>query len=88
MGLDIQSQSAVSGKACGIRRWHHGRIICHPAIENDSGSISEPTEGQRIGNQIDAAFIFARADFVKMDRIKNSTQLPLYSGGIKIMRIN
>ena len=30
--------------------------------------IPEPTEWQRIGNQIDAAMIFARADFVKVRR--------------------
>jgi hypothetical protein len=28
--------------------------------------VTEPTEWQHIGNQIDAAFIFARADFVKV----------------------
>jgi hypothetical protein len=28
-------------------------------------TVPQPTEWQRIGNQIDAAFIFARADFVK-----------------------
>jgi hypothetical protein len=27
--------------------------------------IPQPTERQRIGNQIDAAFVFARSDFVK-----------------------
>ena len=27
---------------------------------------TQPTEWQRIGNQIDAAFIFARADFVNV----------------------
>ena len=30
--------------------------------------IPQPTERQRIGNQIDAAIIFARADFVKVRR--------------------
>jgi hypothetical protein len=29
---------------------------------------SKTTEGQRIGNQINAAFIFARADFVNVNR--------------------
>ena len=29
-------------------------------------TIPQPTEWQRIGNQIDAASIFARADFVKV----------------------
>jgi hypothetical protein len=29
-------------------------------------AISKATEWQRIGNQIDAAFIFARADFVNV----------------------
>jgi hypothetical protein len=28
--------------------------------------VPQPTEWQRIGNQIDAAFIFARADFVNV----------------------
>ena len=31
--------------------------------------IPQPTKWQRIGNQIDAAFVFARADFVKVHRI-------------------
>jgi hypothetical protein len=30
--------------------------------------MSEPTEWQRIGNQIDAAFIFSLADFVNVHR--------------------
>jgi hypothetical protein len=30
--------------------------------------IPQPTEGQHIGNQINAALIFARADFVKVHR--------------------
>ena len=30
--------------------------------------IPQPTEWENIGNQIDAAMIFARADFVNMDR--------------------
>ena len=29
-------------------------------------AIPQPTEWQRIGNQIDAAMIFARADFVNV----------------------
>jgi hypothetical protein len=29
-------------------------------------AVPQPTEWQRIGNQIDAAFIFARSDFVKV----------------------
>jgi hypothetical protein len=29
-------------------------------------TVPEATEWQRIGNQIDAAFIFARADFVSV----------------------
>jgi hypothetical protein len=43
-----------------------GRIIRHSAIKNDSGALPQPTEWQRIGNQIDAAMIFARADFVSV----------------------
>jgi hypothetical protein len=31
-------------------------------------AIPQATEWQRIGNESDAAFIFARADFVKVDR--------------------
>jgi hypothetical protein len=31
-------------------------------------AIQEPTEWQRIGNQIDTAFIFARADFVNVSK--------------------
>jgi len=43
-----------------------GWIICHPAIKNDSGlAIPQPTEWQRIGNQIDAAMIFARVELRK-----------------------
>ena len=33
-------------------------------------TITKPTERQRIGNQIDAAFIFARADFARVDAHK------------------
>ena len=29
-------------------------------------AVTQPTKWQRIGNQIDAAMIFARADFVKV----------------------
>jgi hypothetical protein len=31
-------------------------------------AIQEPTKWQRIGNKIDAAFMFARADFVNVGR--------------------
>ncbi len=30
--------------------------------------IPQPSEWQRIGNKIDAAFVFPRADFVNVDR--------------------
>ena len=43
-----------------------GGIIHHPAIKNDSSAISQPTKRRRIGNQIDVAFIFMRADFVNV----------------------
>jgi hypothetical protein len=43
-----------------------GGIIHHRAIKNDSSAIPQPTERQNIGNQIDAAFIFARAHFVNV----------------------
>jgi hypothetical protein len=33
-------------------------------------AVPQPTEWQHIGNQIDAAFIFAWADFVKVDAHK------------------
>ena len=33
-------------------------------------AVPQPTERQRIGNQIDAANIFARAAFVKVDAHK------------------
>ena len=55
-----------------LRQWHHRRIVCHPAIKNDFRAILEPTEWQRIGDQINAAFIFARADFVKVLRASHS----------------
>src|SRR5262245_60278660 len=40
----------IEGLFAPSRRCDHGRIICHPAIKNDSNS----------------AFIFARADFVNV----------------------
>ena len=46
-----------------------GRIIHHPAIKNDSGAILEPTEWQRIGDQINAAMIFTRRDFVNVHQL-------------------
>src|SRR5215475_11155909 len=47
-----------------------GRIIRHPPIKSDSDAIlsSGPTERQHIGNQINAAMIFARAHFVFVHR--------------------
>jgi hypothetical protein len=39
-------------------------------------TIAQSTEWQRIGDQIDAAFIFARADFVNVDD-PNSFDIPL-----------
>jgi hypothetical protein len=39
---------------------------CRPAIKNDSSAVPQPTEWQRIGNQIDAAMIFARAHIVNV----------------------
>ena len=38
--------------------------------------VPQPTEWQRIGNQIDAAMIFARADFVKVDAHKQGLISP------------
>jgi hypothetical protein len=40
-----------------------------PLLHHPDGSARRyhsPTEGQRIGNQLDAAFIFARANFVNV----------------------
>jgi hypothetical protein len=36
------------------------------SIENDSSEMLEPPEWQRIGNQINAAMICARANFVNV----------------------
>jgi hypothetical protein len=33
-------------------------------------AVPQPTEQRRIGNQINAAFIFARMDFVQVHRVK------------------
>jgi hypothetical protein len=44
-----------------VRSFDCGGIIHHPAIKNDSSAIPEPTEWEHIGDQIDAAFIFARS---------------------------
>src|SRR5438128_7764402 len=43
-------------------------MLCVSDCVGDSVSIAipQPTEWQRIGNQIEAAFIFARADFVSV----------------------
>jgi len=48
-----------------------GRIIRHPPIKTDSDAIlsSGPTERQRIGDEIDAAFIFAQVDFVNVQSL-------------------
>jgi hypothetical protein len=35
LGLCLSDCGAIR-KACRNRRWHHGRIICHPAIKNDA----------------------------------------------------
>jgi hypothetical protein len=40
-------------------------------------AVPEATEWQRIGNQIDAAMIFARADFVNMRWFQFKQQEPL-----------
>jgi hypothetical protein len=50
----------------GIVRGHDGRIIYHPAIKNNSSAIPQPTEWQRIGNQINAAMISTRSEFVNV----------------------
>jgi hypothetical protein len=43
-------------------------MLCVVNCVADCGRLTGPqaTERQRIGNQIDAAMIFARADFVKV----------------------
>jgi hypothetical protein len=47
----------------------HGVVVAPlfnpPREEEQQSTQGQPTEWQRIGNQIDAAFIFARAHFVK-----------------------
>jgi len=67
--LRVSVQWSTSVLFSFVRSFDCGRIIRHPPIENDSGAIlrSGPTERQRIGNQIDAAMIFAGADFVDVD---------------------
>jgi hypothetical protein len=40
--LDIQSQNAVSGKACRIRSWHMRRINYQSPIVGDSRGRSTP----------------------------------------------
>ena len=51
---------------------HHVKAAMHRVADCITDriwlAIPQPTEWQRIGNQIDAAFIFARADFVKLHR--------------------
>ena len=37
--------------------------------------VPQPTEWQHIGNEIDAAFIFARADFVSVHRKPQTRRL-------------
>jgi len=39
-----------------------------PREEEQQSTQGQPTEWQRIGNQIDAAFVFAGADLVKLCR--------------------
>ena len=45
-------------------------VLSHGAVLDcvELSGKPQPTERQRIGNQIDAAFIFARADFVNVHR--------------------
>jgi len=40
---------------------------CCPVVEFRQYTLVQATEWQRIGNQINAAMIFARSDFVKVD---------------------
>ena len=74
MGFSIDPQPASMSPTVNISivfilcySFDCGRIVHHPAIKNDSSAISQPTEWQRIGNQVNAAFVFARADFVNVD---------------------
>ena len=58
---------------CTCDRWGHPSPDCvehnvQVQLKLSFGLIPQPTEGQRIGNQIDAAMIFARADFVGVHR--------------------
>ena len=43
--LGIQSQSAVCGKACTIRRWHQGQITCHQATSAILARFWRPPNG-------------------------------------------
>jgi hypothetical protein len=45
-------------------------VLSHGAVFDcvELSGKPQPTERQRIGNQIDGAFIFARADFVNVHR--------------------
>ncbi len=54
------------GNAWG-RSWSGGRPLFNPPREEEQQSTQgQPTEWQRIRNQIDAAMIFAEADFINV----------------------
>jgi hypothetical protein len=40
-------------KACRNRRWHHGRIICHPAIKNDSKAATRMAAHRKLDRRRD-----------------------------------
>ena len=56
-GTTVNANHSVMGAAAVLRV-----IDCRARV-----LIPQPAEGQRVGNQIDAAFIFARTDFVFED---------------------
>jgi hypothetical protein len=57
--LRASVQRSTSVSFSFVRSFDCGGIIHHPAIKNDSSAIPEPTEWERIRNQINAAMIFA-----------------------------
>jgi len=51
--LRASAQRSASVLFSFVLSFDYGWIIHHPAIKNDSSAISQPTEWQHIGNQID-----------------------------------
>jgi len=51
--LRASAQRSASVLFSFVLSFDYGWIIHYPAIKNDSSAISQPTEWQHIGNQID-----------------------------------